>query len=151
MHALTIKHLHCTLLGSNHQLDHLIPKGLSQEWDHSIFLKDNFITNSHYQSLVSLVHIRRTPEASLGWQGQWDKPFTFITNTNIWVGDQFTMIYSRFFFQLIPGGADLLLNMTSVLHDESVFEEPDKFKPERYLTGDIALKKKRTIPFGIGE
>lgn len=44
-----------------------------------------------------------------------------------------------------------MLNMASVLHDESVFEEPDKFKPERYLTGDIALKKQRTIPFGIGE
>ena len=51
---------------------------------------------------------------------------------------------------MIPAGTDVLLNMASVLHDETVFEEPDKFKPERYLTGDIALKKKRTIPFGIG-
>ena len=44
-----------------------------------------------------------------------------------------------------------MLNMSSVLNDETVFEEPDKFKPERYLTGDIALKKQRTIPFGIGK
>ena len=53
--------------------------------------------------------------------------------------------------KVIPAGADLLLNMSSVLHDETVFNEPDKFKPERYLTGDIALKKQRTIPFGIGK
>ena len=52
---------------------------------------------------------------------------------------------------MIPAGTDVLLNMASVLHDETVFEEPDKFKPERYLTGDITLKKKRTIPFGIGK
>jgi len=41
--------------------------------------------------------------------------------------------------------------MASILHDPKVFEEADKFKPERYLTGDITLKKKRTIPFGIGK
>ena len=53
--------------------------------------------------------------------------------------------------QLIPAGSDLMLNMASVLHDEKVFEEPENFKPERYLEGDIALKKQRTIPFGIGK
>ena len=41
--------------------------------------------------------------------------------------------------------------MASVLHDESDFTEPDVFKPERYLSGDIALKKQRTLPFGMGE
>ena len=56
-----------------------------------------------------------------------------------------------FFLQTIPAGADILINMASVLNDETVFEEPDMFKPERYLTGDIALKKQRTISFGIGE
>ena len=44
-----------------------------------------------------------------------------------------------------------MFNMASALNDEKVFEEPKKFKPERYLTGDIALKKQRTIPFGIGK
>ena len=52
---------------------------------------------------------------------------------------------------MIPAGAELLINMTSILADEKVFEEPEKFKPERYLEGDIALKKQRTIPFGIGK
>ena len=41
--------------------------------------------------------------------------------------------------------------MSSILHDEKVFEEPHKFNPDRYLTGDIQLKKQRTIPFGLGE
>ena len=51
---------------------------------------------------------------------------------------------------MIPAGADLMLNLSSVLNDETVFEEPKRFKPERYLEGDIALKKQRTIPFGLG-
>ncbi|XP_067946219.1 cytochrome P450 2C23-like [Watersipora subatra] len=51
---------------------------------------------------------------------------------------------------LIPSGADLMLNMASVLHDEQVYEDPHKFKPERYLTGNIAVKKQHTIPFGLG-
>ena len=51
---------------------------------------------------------------------------------------------------MIPAGADLLINYTSIVWDETMFEEPRKFKPERYLTGDITLKKQRTIPFGIG-
>ena len=53
--------------------------------------------------------------------------------------------------QFIPAKSDVMLNMSSVLFDETIFEEPHKFKPERYLEGDIALKKKRTIPFGIGK
>ena len=52
--------------------------------------------------------------------------------------------------QILPGGADLLLNMASVLHDETIFEDPLTFNPQRYLEGDIALKKHHTIPFSIG-
>lgn len=44
-----------------------------------------------------------------------------------------------------------MLNMASVLSDEAVFDDPNTFNPYRYLTGDIAFKKNRTIPFGIGE
>ena len=52
---------------------------------------------------------------------------------------------------MIPDGADLLMHIGSVLHDEKVFEEPEKFKPERYLEGDIVLKKQRTLAFSIGK
>ena len=52
---------------------------------------------------------------------------------------------------MIPAGAELMLNMTSVLWDEEVFENAREFNPDRYLEGDIALKKARTIPFGIGK
>ena len=51
---------------------------------------------------------------------------------------------------MIPAGADLMMNMSSVLHDPQVFENPDKFDPDRYLTGDVALKKQRTVPFSMG-
>ncbi|KAF6021961.1 hypothetical protein EB796_019732 [Bugula neritina] len=51
----------------------------------------------------------------------------------------------------LPAGCELMINMASILWDEKVFEEPEKFKPERYLSGDVTLKKSRTIAFGIGE
>ena len=54
------------------------------------------------------------------------------------------------FVQLVPAGADLLIDMASVLHDPDVFENPMEFNPDRYLIGDVALKKQRTIPFSIG-
>ena len=44
-----------------------------------------------------------------------------------------------------------MLNMASVLWDEEVFDNAREFNPDRYLEGDIALKKARTIPFGIGK
>ena len=40
--------------------------------------------------------------------------------------------------------------MASVLWDEEVFENPREFNPDRFLNGDIAFKKTRSIPFGIG-
>ena len=43
-----------------------------------------------------------------------------------------------------------MFNYTSVLYDETVFEDPYTFKPDRYLEGDIALKKQRTAAFGLG-
>ena len=43
-----------------------------------------------------------------------------------------------------------MMNMSSVLHDPQVFENPHEFNPDRYLTGDVELKKKRTIPFSLG-
>lgn len=43
-----------------------------------------------------------------------------------------------------------MFNMTSIIHDESVFEEPDLFKPERFLAGDVDLKKNRNLVFGLG-
>lgn len=52
---------------------------------------------------------------------------------------------------MIPAGTDLMFNFTSVLYDENVFEEPHTFKPDRYLEGDIVLKKQRTITFGLGK
>lgn len=55
------------------------------------------------------------------------------------------------YFQVIPRGADLLLNMGSALLDPQIFDEPLKFKPERFLSGDIETKKHHSIFFGLGE
>ena len=53
--------------------------------------------------------------------------------------------------QMIPAGSTILLNMTSVLYNEKIFIEPEKFKPQRYLEGDVQKVKQHTIPFGIVE
>ena len=53
-------------------------------------------------------------------------------------------------FKVIPSGTELMIDIASVLYDETVFEQPEKFKPERYLEGDVALKKQRTMAFGLG-
>ena len=52
--------------------------------------------------------------------------------------------------KVIPAKTDLIMNMASVLHDEKIFENPEAFKPQQYLEGDTALKKQRTITFGLG-
>ena len=53
--------------------------------------------------------------------------------------------------QRIPAGSDILLDMDSVLCDPEVFDEPYKFKPERFLTGDVEMQKQHALYFGIGE
>ncbi|KAF6021959.1 hypothetical protein EB796_019730 [Bugula neritina] len=60
------------------------------------------------------------------------------------------VILERYYLK-VTAGCELMINMASILWDEKVFEEPEKFKPERYLSGDVTLKKSRTIAFGIGE
>ena len=44
----------------------------------------------------------------------------------------------------------MIIDIGSVLHDGTIFEEPEKFKLKRNLEGDIALKTRKTIPFGVG-
>lgn len=44
----------------------------------------------------------------------------------------------------------MIINMSSIMHDEKVFTDPLTFDPKRYFTGDVKTKKQRTIPFGIG-
>lgn len=44
-----------------------------------------------------------------------------------------------------------MLNMASVLWDEEVYENPREFNPDRFLEGDIKLKKERFMPFGLGK
>ncbi|KAK3775193.1 hypothetical protein RRG08_064948 [Elysia crispata] len=52
---------------------------------------------------------------------------------------------------LIPKDSQLLILFNSVLHDENVWENPQKFYPERFLdaSGHL-LKPKEFVPFGIG-
>ena len=61
------------------------------------------------------------------------------------------MLHHLILLQMIPADSTILLNMTSVLYNEKVFIEPEKFKPQRYLEGDVQKVKQHTIPFGIGE
>ena len=52
---------------------------------------------------------------------------------------------------LIPKGALLVANFWSVFKDPTVWQDPDQFKPERFLNEDgKAVKPDELIPFSIG-
>ncbi|XP_013391064.1 cytochrome P450 2J6-like [Lingula anatina] len=51
----------------------------------------------------------------------------------------------------IPKGTVILGDLYRVLHDKNSFEEPYKFKPERWLDGDgKVIKSDKLIPFSMG-
>ncbi|XP_013389658.1 cytochrome P450 2U1-like [Lingula anatina] len=51
----------------------------------------------------------------------------------------------------IPKGTIILGDLYRVLHDKNNFEDPYKFKPERWLDGDgKVIKSDKMIPFSIG-
>ncbi|EFJ19513.1 hypothetical protein SELMODRAFT_111062 [Selaginella moellendorffii] len=52
----------------------------------------------------------------------------------------------------IPAGTTAMVNMWSITHDPSVWSEPEKFNPERFLEQDIDVKGTdlRLAPFGAG-
>ncbi|GFO05890.1 cytochrome p450 2b19 [Plakobranchus ocellatus] len=52
----------------------------------------------------------------------------------------------------ITKGTSVMLNLDSVLRDESAWGDPDIFRPDRFLDGDgSVIVKKELIPFGIGK
>uniref|UniRef100_A0A7M5VDG6 Uncharacterized protein n=1 Tax=Clytia hemisphaerica TaxID=252671 RepID=A0A7M5VDG6_9CNID len=53
----------------------------------------------------------------------------------------------------ISKGTKILLNLYSMHHDPAHWDEPEKFKPERWLNADGSLKKEKPshyFPFGAG-
>ena len=52
----------------------------------------------------------------------------------------------------IPKGTTVMSNLYAVHRDERIWDEPDAFKPSRYLDiyGEI-IRRRELIPFGIGE
>ena len=53
----------------------------------------------------------------------------------------------------IPKGTILISNLASVMMDSRYFEDPDDFKPERFLSPDTGAFESNPalIPFGIGK
>ncbi|KAH7929003.1 cytochrome P450, partial [Leucogyrophana mollusca] len=53
----------------------------------------------------------------------------------------------------IPAGATVLANQWAILHDEDAYEDPLKFRPERFLDAsknDLAILDPREASFGFG-
>ncbi|KAK6280994.1 hypothetical protein POUND7_014819 [Theobroma cacao] len=52
----------------------------------------------------------------------------------------------------VPAGTTAMVNMWAITHDEEVWAEPDKFKPERFLEADVSIMGSdlRLAPFGSG-
>ncbi|KAI0696990.1 cytochrome P450, partial [Cerioporus squamosus] len=53
---------------------------------------------------------------------------------------------------LIPKGACVMVNMWGIYHDPKIYPEPDRFRPERYLSeaGSAAEPDPELIGFGLG-
>ncbi|KAJ8505946.1 hypothetical protein OPV22_006832 [Ensete ventricosum] len=52
----------------------------------------------------------------------------------------------------IPAGTTAMVNMWAITHDESIWAEPDEFKPERFTEEDVNIlgSDLRLTPFGAG-
>ncbi|KAL3728810.1 hypothetical protein ACJRO7_033398 [Eucalyptus globulus] len=53
---------------------------------------------------------------------------------------------------LVPAGTTAMVNMWAICHDPSVWEDPDTFRPERFLERDVDVRggDLRLAPFGSG-
>ncbi|XP_058772551.1 cytochrome P450 78A5-like [Vicia villosa] len=60
---------------------------------------------------------------------------------DVMVGDKF-----------IPKGTTAMVNMWAITHDEKVWNEPEVFNPERFMTADVSIlgSDLRLAPFGAG-
>ena len=54
---------------------------------------------------------------------------------------------------VIPKGSSVVANIRNFMHDPNVFDDPQSFKPERFLESDGKTIKKydQFVPFGIGK
>ncbi|KAG6386039.1 hypothetical protein SASPL_154925 [Salvia splendens] len=52
----------------------------------------------------------------------------------------------------VPAGTTAMVNMWAIAHDEKVWAEPKKFRPERFIEEDVAIMGSdlRLAPFGSG-
>ncbi|KAL2349146.1 hypothetical protein Fmac_003146 [Flemingia macrophylla] len=52
----------------------------------------------------------------------------------------------------VPKGTTAMVNMWAITHDEGVWTEPEKFKPERFMEEDVSVMGSdlRLAPFGAG-
>ncbi|XP_071731538.1 cytochrome P450 78A5-like [Rutidosis leptorrhynchoides] len=53
---------------------------------------------------------------------------------------------------MVPAGTTAMVNMYAITHDESVWIEPHRFNPDRFLTEDVSIMGSdlRLAPFGAG-
>lgn len=54
--------------------------------------------------------------------------------------------------KLVPKGTTAMVNMWAITHDERVWNEPEEFKPERFVEEDVSIMGSdlRLAPFGAG-
>lgn len=63
------------------------------------------------------------------------------------------MVDTKIMGYTVPEGAIVIPSLYAMHNDEGVWDEPRKFKPERFLesNGKLSLKKDTTLPFGAGK
>ncbi|GAV80203.1 p450 domain-containing protein [Cephalotus follicularis] len=55
-------------------------------------------------------------------------------------------------YYFVPAGTTAMINMWAITHDDTVWAEADKFKPERFVDDDVSIMGSdlRLAPFGAG-
>lgn len=59
---------------------------------------------------------------------------------------------TEFMGYTIPKGTVVMAALQATMHDSSVWDKPDEFRPERFLdsSGKLCLSKDASLPFGGG-
>lgn len=58
---------------------------------------------------------------------------------------------TTFYNYNIPKGTEMVFSLWSVMYDDTVWEKPDEYIPDRFIKGDQFVKPESFIPFSIGK
>lgn len=124
-------------------------------WTVLIFLHHPDVQEKCYQEIKRIVGTEHAPnmrdkqemtyvEATIMEMQRWVN----ISSVGVWHGLAYDVIFQGYKF---PKDAIVLPNLDSVLHDPELWDNPQDFRPDRFIGPEGKLSRpEQLIPFGIG-